>query len=81
MPVTQFDMKYVEARAGEVRLPRLKTLSVLRKAQEMLGAQGVDVDFDALDWDDPAVYALLQRGDTVGVFQLESKACAARWRR
>ena len=39
MPVTQFDMKYVEA-AGLVKFDflGLKTLSVLRKAVEMLGA-------------------------------------------
>ena len=74
MPVTQFDMKYVEA-AGLVKFDflGLKTLSVLRRAQEMLAGVGVDVDFDALAWDDPAVFELLQRGDTVGVFQLESE--------
>ena len=74
MPVTQFDMKYVEA-AGLVKFDflGLKTLSVLRRAQEMLAGVGVEVDFDALAWDDPAVFELLQRGDTVGVFQLESE--------
>jgi DNA polymerase-3 subunit alpha len=74
MPVTQFDMKYVEA-AGLVKFDflGLKTLSVLKEAQRLLATQGIDVDFDALPWDDPAVYELLQRGDTVGVFQLESE--------
>jgi DNA polymerase-3 subunit alpha len=74
MPVTQFDMKYVEA-AGLVKFDflGLKTLSVLKRGQEMLAAQGVHVDLDALPWDDPSVYELLQRGDTVGVFQLESE--------
>ncbi|MEO8175977.1 MAG: DNA polymerase III subunit alpha, partial [Sphingomicrobium sp.] len=74
MPVTQFDMKYVEA-AGLVKFDflGLKTLSVLKLAQQMLAAQGVKVDLDALPWDDPEVYELLQRGDTVGVFQLESE--------
>ena len=75
MPVTQFDMKYVEA-AGLVKFDflGLKTLSVLRKAVEMLAARGVEADLDRLmPWDDPAVYALLQRADTVGVFQLESE--------
>src|SRR5438128_4193621 len=73
MPVTQFDMKYVEA-AGLVKFDflGLKTLSVLKEAQRLLAEQGIIVDFDALPWDDPAVYELLQRGDTVGVFQLES---------
>jgi DNA polymerase III subunit alpha len=74
MPVTQFDMKYVEG-AGLVKFDflGLKTLSVLKKALEMLAARGVAVDLDALGWDDAAVYQLLQRGDTVGVFQLESE--------
>lgn len=73
MPVTQFDMKYVEG-AGLVKFDflGLKTLSVLKKAVELLANRGIDVDLDTLAWDDPEVYALLQRGDTVGVFQLES---------
>jgi DNA polymerase III subunit alpha len=73
-PVTQFDMKYVEA-AGLVKFDflGLKTLSVLKEGQRLLAEQGVEVDFGALPWDDPAVYDLLQRGDTVGVFQVESE--------
>jgi len=72
--VTQFDMKYVEA-AGLVKFDflGLKTLSVLKEGQRLLGEQGIEVDFGALQWDDPAVYELLQRGDTVGVFQVESE--------
>ena len=74
MPVTQFDMKYVEA-AGLVKFDflGLKTLSVLKEGQRLLAEQGIEIDFGALPWDDPAVYELLQRGDTVGVFQLESE--------
>jgi DNA polymerase-3 subunit alpha len=74
MPVTQFDMKYVEA-AGLVKFDflGLKTLSVLKEGQRLLARRGVTVDFETLPWDDPAVYDLLQRGDTVGVFQLESE--------
>jgi DNA polymerase-3 subunit alpha len=74
MPVTQFDMKYVEA-AGLVKFDflGLKTLSVLKEGQRLLAEQGVEVDFGALPWDDPAVYEVLQRGDAVGVFQLESE--------
>jgi DNA polymerase-3 subunit alpha len=74
MPVTQFDMKYVEG-AGLVKFDflGLKTLSVLQKAVEMLAQRGIAVDLDALSWDDEKVYKLLQRGDTVGVFQLESE--------
>ncbi len=74
MPVTQFDMKYVEA-AGLVKFDflGLKTLSVLKEAQRLLAQSGQSVDYAALTWDDEAVYELLQRGDTVGVFQLESE--------
>lgn len=74
MPVTQFDMKYVES-AGLVKFDflGLKTLSVLKEARRLLALRGVDVDLDALAWDDTAVYELLQRGETVGVFQLESE--------
>ena len=74
MPVTQFDMKYVEG-AGLVKFDflGLKTLSVLKKATQLLEKRGIAIDLDALTWDDPAVYQLLQRGDTVGVFQLESE--------
>jgi DNA polymerase-3 subunit alpha len=73
-PVTQFDMKYVEA-AGLVKFDflGLKTLSVLKEGQRLLAEQGVEIDFGALPWDDPAVFELLQRGDTVGVFQVESE--------
>ena len=74
MPVTQFDMKYVEG-AGLVKFDflGLKTLSVLKEGQRLLRQRGIEVDFGSLRWDDPAVYELLQRGDTVGVFQLESE--------
>ncbi len=73
MPVTQFDMKYCE-KAGLVKFDflGLKTLSVLKEAVRLIALQGVTVDLDTLAWDDPDVYALLQRGETVGVFQLES---------
>ncbi|HKX88477.1 MAG TPA: DNA polymerase III subunit alpha, partial [Sphingopyxis sp.] len=74
MPVTQFDMKYVES-AGLVKFDflGLKTLSVLKEARRLLALRGIDGDLDALAWDDSAVYELLQRGETVGVFQLESE--------
>ncbi len=74
MPVTQFDMKYVEE-AGLVKFDflGLKTLSVLRKATDLLQKRGIAIDLDTLSWDDAEVYQLLQSGDTVGVFQLESE--------
>jgi DNA polymerase-3 subunit alpha len=74
MPVTQFDMKYVED-TGLIKFDflGLKTLSVLKKAVQLLERRGVTIDLDTLPWDDEDVYRLLQSGDTVGVFQLESE--------
>jgi len=74
MPVTQFDMKHVES-SGLVKFDflGLKTLSVLRKAVDLLAGRGIEIDLGALPLDDAAVYDLMQTGNTVGVFQLESE--------
>ena len=74
MPVTQFDMKWVE-KAGLVKFDflGLKTLSVLQRAKELLALKGVVLDLAALPLDDAATYRLIARGDTVGVFQFESE--------
>ncbi|MCZ8369335.1 MAG: DNA polymerase III subunit alpha [Porphyrobacter sp.] len=74
MPVTQFDMKYVES-SGLVKFDflGLKTLSVLRKAVDLLEARGIAIDLGGLPLDDAQVYHLMQTGNTVGVFQLESE--------
>jgi len=51
----------------------LRTLTVLNAAvQRVRETQGVDIDWRSIPLDDPATYALLQKADTVGVFQLES---------
>ncbi|MEM1317462.1 MAG: DNA polymerase III subunit alpha, partial [Pseudomonadota bacterium] len=73
MPVTQFNMKWVE-KAGLVKFDflGLKTLTVIRTAQNYLRERGVEIDVDKLTLDDEATYQMLQRGETVGVFQLES---------
>ncbi|MFZ4690638.1 MAG: DNA polymerase III subunit alpha [Polymorphobacter sp.] len=74
MAVTQFEMKAVE-KAGLVKFDflGLKTLSVLDRAAKLLAARGVKVDWLGLPLDDPEVYKLLARADTVGVFQFESE--------
>ena len=74
MPVTQYDMKNVES-SGLVKFDflGLKTLSVLRKAVDLLEQGGITIDLGALPLDDKAVYDLMQDGNTVGVFQLESE--------
>ena len=51
----------------------LRTLTIIRNALDMIKEQhGVDINMSKLPLDDPKTYAMLQKGDTVGVFQLES---------
>jgi DNA polymerase-3 subunit alpha len=73
MPVTQFNMKWVE-QAGLVKFDflGLKTLTVLKTAVELLARRGVDIDLAAIPLDDKKTYDLLARAEAVGVFQLES---------
>jgi len=73
MRVTQFNMKWVE-QAGLVKFDflGLKTLTVLRTAVNLLAQRGVRVDLSAIPLDDRKTYELLGRGETVGVFQVES---------
>jgi len=74
MPVTQFNMKWVE-QAGLVKFDflGLKTLTVLQKAVDLLKDRDIHIDLSALPLDDPATYQMLARGETAGVFQLESQ--------
>ncbi len=73
MPVTQFNMKWVEP-AGLVKFDflGLKTLTVLQRAVEFIARRGIEIDLSTLPLDDEKSYEMLQRGETVGVFQLES---------
>jgi DNA polymerase-3 subunit alpha len=73
MPVTQFSMKYVEL-AGLVKFDflGLKTLDVLAKAVDLIAARGAPLDLAQIPLDDGKTYDLIARGDTHGIFQLES---------
>ncbi len=73
LPATQFNMKTVEA-AGLVKFDflGLKTLDVLQMTVALLQQRGVTVDLTNLPFDDAKTYAMLAKGDTTGVFQLES---------
>ncbi len=74
MPVTQFNMKWVEP-AGLVKFDflGLKTLTVLELAVKLVKRRGVDLDLTNLPLDDVKTYEMLARGETVGVFQVESQ--------
>ncbi|HTR43912.1 MAG TPA: DNA polymerase III subunit alpha [Pseudomonadales bacterium] len=72
--VTQYAMNPV----GDLGLLKmdflgLKTLTVIRNACEMAKrTQGADIDIDHLPLDDKKTYDLLNRAETLGIFQLES---------
>ena len=52
----------------------LRTLTILQRAVDNITrAGGTPPDLDALPPGDPATYRMLQSGDTLGVFQLESE--------
>ncbi len=72
--VTQWDMNICEA-YGLLKMDflGLRTLSILQEGVRLIKeTKGVDIDLDAISLEDEAVYALLQKADTEGIFQLES---------
>ncbi len=59
----------------KVDLLGLGMLKALEQAVSLVRAhEGVEIDLAHLPKDDPKVYAMLGRADTVGVFQVESRA-------
>ena len=73
MPVTQFNMKDVE-QAGLVKFDflGLTTLTLLALAERLVNQRGTPLELAKLPLDDRATFELLGRGETAGVFQLES---------
>jgi error-prone DNA polymerase len=59
----------------KIDLLGLGMLAVLEQSIELIHRhEGVAIDLAHLPSDDQAVYAMLQRADTIGVFQVESRA-------
>ena len=74
MPVTQYDMKYVEE-TGLIKFDflGLKTLTVIKKAVDWVQkTHGIMLDIDGIPLDDKETYEMMQRGETCAVFQFES---------
>ena len=72
--VTQYEMHGVEE-LGLLKMDflGLRNLDVITDTQAMIRAhRDADFDIDHVPLDDPKTFALLARGDTIGVFQLES---------
>jgi error-prone DNA polymerase len=76
--VVQWDKESVE-NAGLIKIDllSLRTLGAVEEAlAHIREGWGIQLDLDHLPLDDPAVYAMLQRADTIGCFQVESRAQA-----
>jgi error-prone DNA polymerase len=74
--VCQWDKDGVDdAGLIKVDLLGLRMLSLISDTREFIEDQrDTPLDLDALPMDDPAVYDLITRADTIGVFQVESRA-------
>ncbi len=80
---TQYPMEPVE-KLGLVKMDflGLRTLSVLDDAVKNIESNGKGkIDLNEIPIDDAKTYEMLQRGDTLGVFQLESSGMTALVRR
>ncbi len=73
--ITQYDM-FTGGRDGVVNLPKFDMLGI-RNLQFISGAieriekiRGIKIDIDNIPLDDPKVFQMLARGETVGVFQM-----------
>jgi DNA polymerase-3 subunit alpha len=71
--ITQFEMGVVES-IGLLKVDFLGliTLSIMRKACDLIKANhGKEFNLNNIPTDDPAAFALMSRGDVLGVFQVE----------
>lgn len=73
LAIVQYSMKYVEL-AGLVKFDflGLQTLTVISSCLKLLRNNGIYIDINTIDLDDPKVYRMLSQGSTVGIFQFES---------
>jgi DNA polymerase-3 subunit alpha len=72
--ITQYDMVSLE-KTGMLKFDflGLRTLTVISDATEAIRERrGVEIDWDEIGLEDPAVYQMLASGATAGVFQFES---------
>jgi DNA polymerase-3 subunit alpha len=70
---TQYDMHGVEA-IGLLKMDflGLRTLTMIDDCLELLKNRSINLDIDKIPLNDPKVYKLFSRAETVGVFQFES---------
>ncbi len=70
---TQYDMKSVED-IGLLKMDilGLRTLTVIRNTVQLLKKRGISIDTKNIPLQDENTFELLKKGNTVGIFQLES---------
>ena len=73
LPVTQFNMVEIE-RLGLLKMDflGLRTLTVIHDTETAVRRREPEFRMANIDYDDPATYAMLAKGETEGIFQLES---------
>ena len=73
LPVTQFNMVEIE-RLGLRKMDflGLRTLTVIHDTEAAVRLREPAFRVSQIDYDDPATYAMMDNGETVGLFQLES---------
>ena len=73
LPSTQYDM-YSSENAGLVKfdLLGLKTLTVIDKTLKTLKSKNININISKINLNDTKVFSLLSKGETTGLFQLES---------
>ena len=72
---TQFTMEDLEL-VGMLKMDflGLRTLTIIDRCLKLVReSQGIEIDIDTVPLDDQTTYDMLCRGDTIAVFQLESK--------
>jgi DNA polymerase-3 subunit alpha len=71
--ITQYPMGELES-IGLLKMDflGLSTLTVLQRARDLIReSQGIELELDQIDLDDPGIYRLLSEGEVIGVFQVE----------
>ncbi len=71
--VTQYEMNWIE-KLGLLKMDflGLRNLAIIERTLEHIERRhGIKVDIDNVPLDDPKVFALLQQGNSMGIFQLE----------
>ncbi|MCD6347495.1 MAG: DNA polymerase III subunit alpha, partial [Bacteroidales bacterium] len=72
--LTQYDGKHIE-HVGMLKMDflGLKTLSIIRECIDNIKlSKKITVNMEDISYEDPATFALYQRGETIGTFQFES---------